>query len=115
MNIPSTVLALLSLLILFSGCGATALCQKTIDLAEECSGETATAEEEAEIMDSCQDTFEDAKEISQECYDALYDLTDCIANLSCDDLEDYFVGEPGTTGYPCAAEDEVMYVDGVCG
>jgi hypothetical protein len=109
-SLPVTLLAIA----LLSGCGANAVCQQTIDLAEECSGETPTAEERNEVMEACEGSFEDAEEIGPECYDGLMDLTSCIADLSCDDLDEYMAGEPGTTGYPCAAQDEVMYVDGVC-
>lgn len=99
---------------LLSGCGATVLCQQTVDLAEECSGETATPEQRTEAVEACEENFEDAEEIGTECYDGVMDLTSCIVDLSCDELEEYWVGEPGTTGYPCAAQDEAIYVDGVC-
>lgn len=113
-QITTTLLITLLATALLSGCGTTALCQKTIDQAEECSGETATPEQQTEMMESCQEVFEDAEEIGPECYDGIMDLTECLVDLSCGELEEYWGGEPGTTGYPCAAQDEALFIDGVC-
>ncbi len=72
-------------------------------------------EELAECIEYCSESIkedlEEANEISKQCGKAYENLLKCIAELDCDEVEEYWDGEPFEDSYPCDSIEEQMITE----
>ena len=76
-------------------------CEALCGVVSECEGVSQSDCEEA-----CEEELDDAAEISSSCASTYGELMGCIAELSCDEYDDYW--EEPTADYPCHRDDEAV-------
>lgn len=69
-------------------------CDKVVDECEAFQGPSA------QCASTCQSDINSAFEESRSCGEALEAFYECVAALSCEDVEDWQLGEP-EDAYPC--------------
>jgi len=95
------------------GASPSAICSDSCEQFEECYPDDFEWEysSQSECREECIEDFQYAKEeLSSDCYRAILKLYECVAKLSCSDLEDYWY-EP-YSDYPCHQYDDA--VDDAC-
>lgn len=85
-----------------SGSSDESGCEAVCDNIASCFGDSSSC------VDDCERDFEEASDVSQDCADAVADLTRCVSRLSCQEIEDWNAEFP-EDDYPC--RDEEIAID----
>ncbi len=105
-----TFIALVALAMALPACAPSPedACQASCEQDQQCGLAEISGElEMQECVHDCLDSAEEAREVlDEECFDAQTSRLDCVANLDCEDFDEWAYGDPDQSmPYPCQDED----------